>query len=148
MINTTFIEELKNSSTIGLLRVLLAESLSDRTIKIICDRTGFYTFYDQEICTIAFVKISARVCITGVTEFRTRVHRHWFASLRASCTSYHIVRGTMSSQIFLSHLSSLVDWQQISLLISLLSITFNPTAWNIVARNGKIFFSTPTPTMH
>ncbi|CCM05950.1 uncharacterized protein FIBRA_08189 [Fibroporia radiculosa] len=32
-------------------------------------------------------------------------------------------------------LASLVDFSQHSLWISLLSITFNPTAWNIVARN-------------
>ncbi|CAK5270906.1 unnamed protein product [Mycena citricolor] len=32
-------------------------------------------------------------------------------------------------------LDSLVDWSQVTLLYSLLSITFNPTAWNIVAQN-------------
>lgn len=31
---------------------------------------------------------------------------------------------------------SLVDFDQQSLLISLAAIAFNPTAWNIVARNG------------
>ncbi len=29
-----------------------------------------------------------------------------------------------------------IDWSQRALLLSLASITFNPTAWNIVARNG------------
>jgi hypothetical protein len=30
-----------------------------------------------------------------------------------------------------------VDWSKKSLLLSLVSIAFNPTAWNIVARNGE-----------
>lgn len=30
-----------------------------------------------------------------------------------------------------------VDWNKKSLLLSLASIAFNPTAWNIVARNGE-----------
>jgi hypothetical protein len=30
-----------------------------------------------------------------------------------------------------------VDLNQKSLLVVLAAITFNPTAWNIVARNGK-----------
>ena len=30
-----------------------------------------------------------------------------------------------------------VDWSKKSFLLSLASIAFNPTAWNIVARNGK-----------
>ena len=34
-------------------------------------------------------------------------------------------------------LSALVDASKLSLFLSLASITFNPTAWNIVARNGK-----------
>ncbi|OBZ74874.1 Phosphatidyl-N-methylethanolamine N-methyltransferase [Grifola frondosa] len=34
-----------------------------------------------------------------------------------------------------SSLSSIVDWSKPSLLISVVSIAFNPTAWNIVARN-------------
>lgn len=33
-----------------------------------------------------------------------------------------------------------VDWSQKSLLLSLASIAFNPTAWNIVARNGEMLF--------
>lgn len=32
-----------------------------------------------------------------------------------------------------------VDLSKTSLLVSLASITFNPLAWNIVARNGKLF---------
>jgi len=32
-------------------------------------------------------------------------------------------------------LCQLIDWNQKSLLISILSIAFNPTAWNLVARN-------------
>jgi hypothetical protein len=48
-----------------------------------------------------------------------------------------------SGSVFLNHdiavmsLSALVDTSKTSLLLSLGSITFNPTAWNIVARNGK-----------
>lgn len=38
-------------------------------------------------------------------------------------------------------LDSLVDFSKKSLLISLASIAFNPTAWNIVAQNGM-------PTCH
>jgi hypothetical protein len=34
-------------------------------------------------------------------------------------------------------LSALVDTSKSSLFLSLVSITFNPTVWNIVARNGK-----------
>jgi hypothetical protein len=34
-------------------------------------------------------------------------------------------------------LSALIDTSKTSLFISLGSITFNPTVWNIVARNGK-----------
>lgn len=34
-------------------------------------------------------------------------------------------------------LNSLVDFDKKSLLISLAAIAFNPTAWNIVARNGQ-----------
>ena len=34
-------------------------------------------------------------------------------------------------------LNALLDASKTSLLLSLASITFNPTAWNIVARNGK-----------
>ena len=36
----------------------------------------------------------------------------------------------------MSALLSAVDWSKPSLLISIAAITFNPTAWNIVARNG------------
>jgi len=38
-------------------------------------------------------------------------------------------------------LLSLVDFNQTSLLISLAAIAFNPTAWNIVARNGTCFLT-------
>jgi hypothetical protein len=34
-------------------------------------------------------------------------------------------------------LGALLDVSKPSLYLSLASITFNPTAWNIVARNGK-----------
>ena len=36
-------------------------------------------------------------------------------------------------------LSTLVDFTQRSLLISVTAIAFNPTAWNIVARNGASY---------
>jgi phosphatidylethanolamine N-methyltransferase len=42
-------------------------------------------------------------------------------------------------------LSALVDTSKSSLFISLASITFNPTAWNIVARNGKPAAPPPSP---
>lgn len=35
--------------------------------------------------------------------------------------------------------NGLIDLDKASLTLSLLSITFNPTAWNIVARNGMVF---------
>jgi hypothetical protein len=41
-------------------------------------------------------------------------------------------------QKFLADFHRLVDVNQQSLLISLASITFNPTAWNIVARHGTM----------
>lgn len=34
---------------------------------------------------------------------------------------------------------SLVDYTKPSFQLSVLAIAFNPTAWNIVARNGKCF---------
>ena len=34
-------------------------------------------------------------------------------------------------------MDTIIDTSATSLYISLLSIAFNPTAWNIVARNGK-----------
>ena|SRR5882757_5951995 len=37
----------------------------------------------------------------------------------------------------LAIMSALLDVSKTSLFLSLGSITFNPTAWNIVARNGK-----------
>ena len=39
--------------------------------------------------------------------------------------------------VTMSSLLSYVDWSQPSLWYSILSITFNPLAWNIVARNGE-----------
>ena len=36
----------------------------------------------------------------------------------------------------LADLSTIVDFSKQSLLISAAAIAFNPTAWNIVARNG------------
>ncbi|KAH8077391.1 phospholipid methyltransferase [Cristinia sonorae] len=39
------------------------------------------------------------------------------------------------SMDFVSGLFSAVDWSKKSLYLSILSIAFNPTAWNIVARN-------------
>jgi hypothetical protein len=41
-----------------------------------------------------------------------------------------------SVQKVLADFHRLVDVNQQSLLISLAAITFNPTAWNIVARHG------------
>jgi phosphatidylethanolamine N-methyltransferase len=43
-------------------------------------------------------------------------------------------------------LSALVDTSKSSLFLSLASITFNPTAWNIVARNGKPVAPPNSPT--
>lgn len=39
--------------------------------------------------------------------------------------------------IIMDAFTSIVDTSATSLYISLLSISFNPTAWNVVARNGK-----------
>lgn len=46
-----------------------------------------------------------------------------------------------SVQKFLADFHRLVDVDQQSLFISLASITFNPTAWNIVARHGSFIHS-------
>jgi hypothetical protein len=43
----------------------------------------------------------------------------------------------LNHDIAVMSLSALVDTSKTSLFLSLGSITFNPTAWNIVARNGK-----------
>ena len=43
--------------------------------------------------------------------------------------------------VLLAQFHSLVDVNQTSLYFSLLAISFNPLAWNIVARNGTCHFS-------
>ena len=42
--------------------------------------------------------------------------------------------------VLLTQFHSLVDVNKTSLLLSILAIAFNPTAWNIVARNGTCHF--------
>ncbi len=55
----------------------------------------------------------------------------------------------LNHDIAIMSLSALVDASKTSLFLSLGSITFNPTAWNIVARNGKSFAPwRPLPTSH
>lgn len=44
---------------------------------------------------------------------------------------------TQNLEYLIKNFGSFVDLDKKSLTISLLSIAFNPTAWNIVARNGK-----------
>ena len=48
----------------------------------------------------------------------------------------------MDIDTLLAQFHSLVDVNKTSLLLSLLAISFNPIAWNIVARNGTwhLFF--------
>ena len=53
-----------------------------------------------------------------------------FLAVSASVLNHDHDVATMS-------LSALVDASKTSLLLSLGSITFNPTVWNIVARNGR-----------
>ena len=43
----------------------------------------------------------------------------------------------LNHDVAIMSLSALIDSSKISLFLSLGSITFNPTAWNIVARNGE-----------
>ena len=43
---------------------------------------------------------------------------------------------SVATMDFVSSLLSSVDWSKDSLYISIFAIAFNPTAWNIVARNG------------
>ena len=48
----------------------------------------------------------------------------------------------------MASLQSLVDTSKVSLYLSLAAIAFNPTAWNIVARDGMQFTSHPTVHIH
>ena len=47
--------------------------------------------------------------------------------------------------VLLAQFHSLVDVNQTSLYLSLLAISFNPLAWNIVARNGTCHFFSGLP---
>lgn len=69
--------------------------------------------------------LCTRVTVT-VTSDRPRMSRRGDASQTSACLS-----------TAMSVLLSSVDWSKTSLLVSLAAIAFNPTAWNIVARNGE-----------
>jgi hypothetical protein len=61
-------------------------------------------------------------------------HRVLARSVHCTCPCDAHSRLSLMSSL---NLADIVDLSKTSLLISLLSITFNPIAWNIVARNGS-----------
>ena len=58
------------------------------------------------------------------------------ATISSQVHDVHDTHDDPHAQTMASSLSTLVDFSKSSLLISVAAIAFNPTAWNIVARNG------------
>lgn len=68
-------------------------------------------------------------CILKLTRFRCLPYTRFSNSFRPRVVSSTFARPSKMA-------STLVDWSQKTLWLSIASIAFNPTAWNIVAQNG------------